>query len=231
MVVLIHGWCLDGWANFHQAYEALADAGWRVIVPDLPGHGQSPCEGRWSLESFAEAVVELMDFLAVGRAVLVGYSMGGPVSQLIARDHPERVVGLVQVATAAHVAPAVARPTPRWALLALRAGGHVGDLVASRIVGPLWSGVASHGQLEAFAAAGAELLTFDARGWVGDLTCDVICVVTERDHVVSRSAQLELAELTNGTVLCVGHGHLEFLQHGFGTVLVEALDSLPAKNR
>ncbi len=97
-VIFIHGFSLS-----HVIWEPVipylkADA--RLILPDLRGHGNSPApEGPYSMRMMAEDVMALMDKLQLEKAIWVGHSMGGYISQAMARHHPERLAGLAFVAT------------------------------------------------------------------------------------------------------------------------------------
>jgi pimeloyl-ACP methyl ester carboxylesterase len=74
----------------------------RVIAPDLPGHGQSD---RWhpadevSIAMYRDAIGTVCALSKVERAVLVGHSMGGLVALAAAAAWPERVAGVVLIAT------------------------------------------------------------------------------------------------------------------------------------
>ena len=98
-VVLLHAFPLsrDLWRD---VVTPIADSGWRVITPDLPGFGGS----RIPVESIAEmaaAVAGLLDELGVHSAVVGGCSMGGYVALSFAEQFPERVAGLMLVDTKA----------------------------------------------------------------------------------------------------------------------------------
>lgn len=70
------------------------------IAPDLPGHGKSPGAGRDTVADYAADIVALLDALNIHQAVITGHSMGGAVAQTIALEDPQRVKGLVLLATA-----------------------------------------------------------------------------------------------------------------------------------
>lgn len=77
----------------------------RVLAPDLPGHGCSPAplDGDYRLEALVQGVVGFMDWRGIPRAVLAGNSLGGGLALMLARDYPERVSALILLAPAAAV--------------------------------------------------------------------------------------------------------------------------------
>lgn len=75
----------------------------KVIIPDLPGHGDSSGNSCDSVEAYADTVIRLAQRLHPGRFVLAGHSMGGAIAQRIAVMHPELLAGLVLVATGARL--------------------------------------------------------------------------------------------------------------------------------
>ncbi len=87
---------------------ALGDLA-RAIAVDLPGHGQSSPPGRDTIDAYRDAVLGLLDALALDRAIVVGHSMGGAIAQTLALSHPDRVAGLGLVGTGARlrVLPAI----------------------------------------------------------------------------------------------------------------------------
>jgi pimeloyl-ACP methyl ester carboxylesterase len=100
-VFLMHGWPYDP-----RCYDAviapLCAAGARVIVPYLRGFGPTRFLNATTPRSGQQAALgndlrELMDALAVDRAVLAGYDWGGRGACIVAALWPERVRGLVTV--------------------------------------------------------------------------------------------------------------------------------------
>ncbi len=99
-VVCVHGWGASVY-TFRSTIPALAAAGYRVFAIDLKGHGLSakPMDvGAYTLAAMSRHVVELLDALELGRAPLVGHSMGGAVCFDIALALPARVERLVLMA-------------------------------------------------------------------------------------------------------------------------------------
>ena len=75
--------------------------GWRLLAPDLRGHGASDwvTPPRYVIEDFVGDLLGLLDLLAPQPIVLVGHSMGGRIAAWLAAQHPQRVRGLVLVDT------------------------------------------------------------------------------------------------------------------------------------
>ena len=101
-VVFLGGFRSDKEGTKALALEAWAQAQGRAFLRlDYSGHGQSSgdfldgCIGDW-FEDARAAVLELTE----GPQVLVGSSMGGWISLLMAREYPEKVAGLVTIAAA-----------------------------------------------------------------------------------------------------------------------------------
>jgi pimeloyl-ACP methyl ester carboxylesterase len=101
VLVLVHGHPFDR-SLWSPQRAPLAEAGFRVIAPDLRGYGQSAATaGTVSMRTLAEDVVVLLDRLEVATAALVGLSMGGLVVMEFALAHPQRVWALGLIATTA----------------------------------------------------------------------------------------------------------------------------------
>lgn len=93
-LVLIHGFPLDH-ALWQPQLEGLSRVA-RMVAPDLRGFGKSPqASGVVSMEDHAGDVVELLDRLNIGEAVVCGLSMGGYVALAIAELFPRVVKGLI----------------------------------------------------------------------------------------------------------------------------------------
>ncbi len=78
--------------------EGLRQQGLRVITFDNRDTGlSSKLEGNYPLSAMADDVADLLDFLSVDRAHIFGISLGGMVAQLLAHQHPQRVLSLCSV--------------------------------------------------------------------------------------------------------------------------------------
>jgi len=93
-VVLLHGFPFD--RSLWREQAAALGAEYRVVTPDLRGHGASSVTGgQTTMETMAEDVAALLDEMALSRVVLGGLSMGGYVALAFMRLFPERVRALV----------------------------------------------------------------------------------------------------------------------------------------
>jgi pimeloyl-ACP methyl ester carboxylesterase len=97
VLVLVHGLLLN--QRMHETLaRALADRGNRVVTLDLLGHGRSdrpPDMWRYSMTTFGEQVIALLDHLEVDEAVVLGTSLGANTALEAASLAPERLRGLV----------------------------------------------------------------------------------------------------------------------------------------
>ena len=100
-VLLLHGFPYDI-HSYVEVAPILADAGFRVIVPHLRGHGDTrfvgesiPRTGQQS--ALGQDVVELMDALGIPEAILAGYDWGGRAACVVAALWPERDTALESV--------------------------------------------------------------------------------------------------------------------------------------
>ncbi len=96
-ILLIHGHTLD-----HRVFDDLAPAllagGFRLIRPDLRGHGRSDVPpGGYRFADHAGDMTAVLDAAGVGRAAVVGFSLGGGVALMLTLAAPGRVGSLVLV--------------------------------------------------------------------------------------------------------------------------------------
>jgi pimeloyl-ACP methyl ester carboxylesterase len=97
-VVLVHGSGpgVTSYANWRLVIPALAEH-WRVVAPDMVGFGFSdrPKDVTYSLQTWADQTVGVMDALGIEKAHMVGNSFGGAIALRVASQHPDRVGKLV----------------------------------------------------------------------------------------------------------------------------------------
>lgn len=96
-LVFLHGWSVD--RSFFEPQLALAGEGFRVVAPDLAGHGDRPLDDTPpTITGLADDLASRLAELALAPAVLIGWSMGATVAlDLIARHGCNGIAGLVIV--------------------------------------------------------------------------------------------------------------------------------------
>ena len=95
-IVFVHGWAchLGFWREQIPALGGNA----RLILIDLPGHGQSDKpQTHYTMDFFSEAVLAVLHDAKVEKATLIGHSMGGAVIARVHHHAPEKVAALVSV--------------------------------------------------------------------------------------------------------------------------------------
>lgn len=241
-VMLLHGWMASADLNWCTAYGALIEAGYRVLAIDHRGHGRGlrPLE-RFRLTDCATDAAAVLRTLDGAPALVVGYSMGGTIAQLIARDHPDVASGIVLSGTAQHFQDPRARRT-------FRAMGVIGVTlsVAPRVSWKwglaqaglpmnertvwLQSELMRHSATD-LAEAGRELGRFDSRPWLGSIDLPFAVVVTTNDDAVPVSRQRELAKACRAQVFEAPIRHLEIVTRAdtYNPVLLEALDAVRSR--
>ncbi len=103
-IVLLHGFPLS-WYSWRNQIPALVDAGYRVIVPDQRGYGQTEAPEdvhAYDITKLTGDVVGLLNHLEIKSAVVAGWDWGTPVAWTTAQLRPDLVRGLVMVSTPYH---------------------------------------------------------------------------------------------------------------------------------
>lgn len=85
-LVLIHGFCEDSsvWAAFRKYFSK----NYRVIVPDLPGYGNSALPEKLTIEWMADCVYALLEKEKILYPTIIGHSMGGYITMALTEKHP-----------------------------------------------------------------------------------------------------------------------------------------------
>lgn len=174
---------------FDAQVEAFADR-YRVLRFDLPGHGGTPApEGPLTIASMAETVIALLDRLGIDRFHYAGVSIGGAIGQQLALDHPDRVLSLAVLASAARFADpdswpkraTTVRENGTEAMVTSRPGtwfiqSFAGTDEARRLLDMLRATTA-----EGYARCCEAISTFDVRQRLGEVKLPVLAIAGAED--------------------------------------------------
>ena len=238
-VLLLHGWIFQSDLNWFRTYEPLIAAGYRVLAIDHRGHGRGVrAERPFRLSECAADAAAVVDHLGCGAVTAVGYSMGGAIAQLMGRDHPSRVSGLVLCATsrdwqdprmsAVFAAMGLVRvtlnlfPYALWRR-ALRREGFPDDATTAWVAAEL-----SRGSGRDIAEAGRELGRFDSRPWLRSVEAPVAVVVNTKDRTLAVRKQYELAAAADGPRFEFNGDHMAVVGQGerYAAKLLEAIEAV-----
>ncbi|CAB4874900.1 unannotated protein [freshwater metagenome] len=241
-VVLLHGWAATGALNWFQAFEPLSEH-FRVIAPDLRGHGRGiRSNRRFRLADCATDVAETLRALDAGPAIAVGYSMGGPVAQLLWRQHRESVSGLVLCATGADFFPGNRERYAFAAMSQILAGttrlgtlaSFVPATIARRVLNikpaerdPIMVDWArremSKHSLRMLLEAGQSLATYSSRDWLHHVDVPTSVMVTTQDAAVQPTAQYRMAStIPYSHVNLIADGHVACMNPEFGRKVTDS---------
>jgi 3-oxoadipate enol-lactonase len=221
-LLLLHGWTANSAVNWFATYAPLAEH-FNVIAMDHRGHGQGLRTWRpFQLEDCADDAVALLDELGLDQVIPVGYSMGGPVAQLIWRGHRERVAGLVLCATASKFREHRAEGLLTAAMAAVSGTLRVTpdatlDRLFDRFISPRYDDTAlgrwaleqqKLNDFHTIVEAGHAVASFDSRDWVHQIGLPTSIVTTTDDTTVQPERQALLSDsIADAEVFTVVGGH------------------------
>ena len=209
---LLHG--LSGGAdlNWFPAFDVLARH-FRVVAIDHRGHGRGiRSDEPFRLEDCADDAVAVMDALGLDRVIAVGYSMGGPIAQLMWHRHRARVEGLVLCATSrnfrGHPRDRVMFTTVPAASLAARLPFFqlMRNAIESAILprfAPEWLKRWTQVELRrhdamALMQATQALGTYSSHDWITTVDVPTAVIVCGQDQLVPPRRQVKLARAVPG---------------------------------
>ena len=218
-VILLHGLGATGALNWFPVFEPLGRH-FRVLAIDHRGHGRGlRTRARFRLADCADDVAALADALGIETFIAAGYSMGGPIAQLVWHRHGERVDGLVLCATSRNFRGRW-RERLQFAGLGLMVAGlrlaprRAADRIATELpteltdaVNPRWAlGEARRHDVRMVLEAAETLGRFTSKDWIGDIDVPVSVVVTSEDRLVPARRQVRLAQDIPSAVIHVVDG-------------------------
>jgi 3-oxoadipate enol-lactonase len=225
---------------------------YRVIAFDNRGAGRSDKPfGVYSIEQMADDAVAVMDDAGVVAAHVVGASMGGAISQVLAVRHPDRVLSLTLACTACRNHPWRRELLERWAQTALDRGmGAMTSEAARWVIGPRsfrrlvpafgWLGPLALGRpAHSFVAQVRAILAADETlaEELTSITVPTLVIVGNQDILTPRGDSEEIADRIPGAELVVisGAAHGFMVEHAstFNKILQDflrrAAKALPAQ--
>lgn len=228
-----HGWDLQRLATATR---------FRAIALDNRGAGRSDKpHGKYDLEQMADDAIAVLDHAGVADAHIVGASMGGAISQIIAVKHAERMRSLTLACTAGRHHPWREQLLTEWRDAALERGiGSMGAEAARWVIGPRsfrrllpaigWLGPLALGRpSHGFAAQCDAILNVDTTlaSEVSNVTVPTLVVVGNQDILTPRGDSEDLADRIPTAELAVisGAAHGLMIEHAstFNGVLLDFL--------
>ena len=220
---------------------------YRVIALDNRGAGRSDKPfGHYSLEQMADDAISVLDAEGVEQAHIVGASMGGAISQIIAVRHPERVRSLTLACTACRNHPWRRELLKGWADLAASKGmGAMAQEAARWVIGPRsfrrmlpafgWLGPLARGRTaHAFVSQVHAILEVDddVSDQLANVDVPALVVVGNQDILTPRGDSEEIADrLPNAELVVIsGAAHGFMVEHAttFNRVLLDFLGRVSA---
>lgn len=242
-LLLIHGWLATGGLNWFRVFEPLSRH-FNLIVPDMRGHGRGPKSWRrFELEDCADDLAALVRSRDLGKVIAVGYSMGGPIAQLLWKRHRDLVDGLVLCATADRMHVGEAENFAFRAVMAALAGvvrlSQLRPALLRRLMRrpavpqptPALENATSRWaadqmldhNLRMVVEAGYALSRHDSRDWIGEVDVPTAVVATLQDRAVPLAVQIGMAGRIRGArVFPIDAGHVACSREEFSDVLLEA---------
>jgi 3-oxoadipate enol-lactonase/4-carboxymuconolactone decarboxylase len=206
-------------ASVWESQAAALSSSFRIIRPDMRGHGLTTCTpGPYSMAQLAADVAGVMDALGVAKAHVAGISIGGMIAQALAAADPARVASLLLVDTAMAIPPADSW-TARAATVRAEGIGVIADAVMARWVTPGFMAAPEAAGLramlertpaEGYAAAAEAIAAADLTASTLALSVPALVVVGDQDLAtpVTSADALHRAITGSSLVIIEGGAHI-----------------------
>jgi 3-oxoadipate enol-lactonase len=246
-VLLLHGWTATADLNWFACYHPLSEH-YRVVALDHRGHGRGiRTKKAFRLEDCADDAIAVCDVLGLERVIPIGYSMGGPVAQLVWRRHRERVQGLVLCATAPYFLTSREEKLGFLGLSGMAALARLTPLQARQWLTEQFYLQRKTDEWEPWAIqeaslhdwrtvleAGRAIGKFNSREWIDEIDVPTSVVITMRDRVVPVRRQVRLFEgIHRAEAFRVDGDHDSVAAHAdrFVPTLLRAISSVVERGR
>jgi pimeloyl-ACP methyl ester carboxylesterase len=231
VVVLTHGFAASS-HMFATTVPALA-TDHTVVVWDMPGHGRSEVSddaSQYSVKSFLDEMLRLVDDAGAEHAVWLGHSLGGYLSLELVLAHPERARGLVLVDTGPGYRNDQARDG--WNRMATRYSEDLATKGLAGVSGGEELSSSVHSSATGLAIAARQVLTQQDSHVIDGLPSievPTLVVVGDQDEPFLKGSHYMAEKIPHATIAVMqGAGHAPPVSHSdeFNTVLRTYLERL-----
>jgi pimeloyl-ACP methyl ester carboxylesterase len=230
VLLMLHGWGASA-ALVWPLASLLAARGLRVIVPDLPGFGETaPPSEAWGVTDYAKFMVALADHFGLDRFHLFGHSFGGRIGLVMGAHYPGRIKSLVLV-DAAGVRPALPAPVRLRQSVYRSTRSLLRSLALNTLADHLIEWYAKrYGSPDYQQTSGSMRETFvrvvneDLLATASEIPVPVLLIWGEldTDTPLAQGKRLEAAIPDAGLVVLEGAGHYSYLEQPQRTALILA---------
>jgi 3-oxoadipate enol-lactonase len=228
-VVLLHGFTNFG-LSWSPQFAPLVHGGYRVIVPDLRGHGASSAADEiCTVADLAADIGSLLSHLGIDDAGVCGLSLGGMVALQLAIDQPRRAACLIVANSRGSFSdPELSAIVKGWITVLLQPEGPLNRLRATwpklandsfrhspagRAVFDGWEKVAQTVKGSSLANVALGMSRFDLRDGLSTIDKPVLVIAGEDDRLFSIEDGREIGRAIRGSLYAIipGAGHLSNL--------------------
>lgn len=210
-VLCIHG--SGGDSSVWERQEGGLGDFFRLVIPDLPGHGSTSGPACTSVAAYSRWLHGFAAALGLSQFFLMGHSLGGMVGQEYARLHPEQVAGIVLVSTAGTIALApdyvqvLKNNFPRAVKISCDNAYAPG--VSEDLYRRGYDMVCQNGQ-ETYLSDILACEAFDSSAWISALALPALVICGRHDTITPPSCSRFLHKAVRGSALQVisSAGHL-----------------------
>jgi 3-oxoadipate enol-lactonase len=187
----------------------------RVIVPDLRGHGASGApDGPYTLDRLGQDAIALLDHAGIAQAHLCGISLGGVIGQYLATTWPARIAHLVLANTAARIGT-----TQSWQDRETTVRAQGTSAIADTVLGRFFSPAFTEANPQTVAQFRTTLLATPAQGYAGccaalrhaDLTASAASIAAPTLVIGGATDQSTPPDQARALAAAIPHAHLLML--------------------
>ncbi|GAA3412944.1 alpha/beta fold hydrolase [Paenibacillus hodogayensis] len=225
-VVLLHGFC--GSSAYFDEIVPLLRGKARLIVPDLPGHGQSGTPtAPYPIESFADDISELIESLGIPKAIWFGHSLGGYVTLAAAERHAAGITAYGLIHSTAYPDDDKGKETRLKSIQTIRdtgiqpfVDGLIPKLFAPEHVQTMVDKIETAKKIGYTTTTEGAIRTLEAMRGRPDrnavleaVNCPILLVAGESDQIIKPDKTFSVNKDNITQVLIQGSGHMSMMEH------------------